>query len=247
MINTFKRYEKKFLINSSQFEKLIPLLDPYMEKDKYCKNGENYQIYNVYYDTDDNSIIRHSLSKPYYKEKLRMRSYFTPKSQEDTVFLELKKKIGGIVTKRRVIIPLKDAKNFIQYGIKPQSDDYITSQVLNEIEYFLKINQVKPTAYIAYTRIAFFGKDDPELRITFDNKIITRRTSTELEYGCFGSELLKHNEYLMEIKISGAMPIWLADILSSLEIYPCSFSKYGTEYKKHCYLKDIPEKSVVNI
>jgi hypothetical protein len=119
--------------------------------------------------------------------------------------------------------------------------------VINEIDYFLKTNAVKPTAYIAYTRIAFFGKDDPELRITFDNKIITRRDKISLEYGCYGEELLQPNQYLMEIKISGAMKIWLAEILSELEIYPCSFSKYGREYKKFCTQSNNNEKQVVNL
>jgi len=238
MINTFKRYEKKFLLSYSQFENIMPRLEEYMEKDKYCRGGNTYSIYNVYYDTDDSSVIRHSLSKPYYKEKLRMRSYSTPKSMNDTVFIELKKKIGKIVSKRRAVLTLRDAKNFTEKGIRPKSDDYITNQVINEIGYFLKTNKVHPMAYISYTRIALFGKDNPELRITFDNHIITRRDNVALERGCYGEELLPEGKYLMEIKIPGAIPLWLSKLLAEFKIYPASFSKYGTEYKKYCIDED---------
>lgn len=36
----------------------------------------------------------------------------------------------------------------------------------------------------------------------------------------------------MEIKILDAMPLWLARSLSTLKIYPTSFSKVGSIYKK---------------
>ncbi len=39
----------------------------------------------------------------------------------------------------------------------------------------------------------------------------------------------------MEIKIAGAMPLWLADSLSELALYPVSFSKYGRAYQTMLY------------
>ena len=78
-IKSFKRYEKKFLINREQYDNLIPILLKYMDYDEYCKDGRNYSIYNLYYDTENDDVIRHSIYKPYYKEKLRLRSYRTPK------------------------------------------------------------------------------------------------------------------------------------------------------------------------
>ena len=118
-ITSFKRYEKKYLLTDEQFNALIPKLLEYMNPDEHCKEGNENTIYNIYYDTDDNSIIKHSLSKPYYKEKLRLRSYSIPKSLDETVFLELKKKIGGIVNKRRIVITLKQAYDLLNKGIRP--------------------------------------------------------------------------------------------------------------------------------
>lgn len=232
-ITTFKRYEKKFKLTEEQYNKLIPRLEEYMIPDEHCKENGGYCIYNIYYDTDDNRIIRHSLSKPYYKEKLRLRSYKVPKSMDEKVFLEIKKKIGGIVNKRRVIITLKEAYDFINKGIRPKYDDYFTNQVLNEMEYFFENNDIHPAAFICYEREAFFGKDNKDFRITFDQHILTRRTDVALEKGKYGEELLEPGQRLMEVKILGAMPLWLAEIFSELGIYSSSFSKYGNEFKKY--------------
>ena len=233
-IKSFKRYEKKYLLNQIQYDELIKRLSEYMDPDEYCKDGKNYSIYNIYYDTDDNQVIRHSISKPYYKEKLRLRSYKVPKSPNDKVFLELKKKIGGVVNKRRVVLTLGEAYKFLELRIS----DYMINQVLNEIEYYLDNNKVNPKVYISYSRKAFFSKSDKNFRLTFDSKIITRRDYLFLESGSFGEDLLETGQYLMEVKILGAIPLWLVGILSELEIYSTKFSKYGNEYMRYCSRKN---------
>lgn len=239
-IKTFKRYEKKFLLTKQQYEALIPRLLDNMEPDPHCLDGKNYSIYNIYYDTVNSDVIRHSISKPYYKEKLRLRSYRVPKSPKDKVFLELKKKINGIVNKRRVVLTLEEANLFIQQGIRPVAKDYMSEQVINEIAYYLSHQQVQPSVYIGYTRHAFFAKDDPDFRLTFDSKILTRRDSLTLESGYFGDDILEEDQYLMEVKILGAIPVWFTKVLSELEIYNTHFSKYGQEFMNYC-AKDLDE------
>lgn len=239
-ITTFKRYEMKFLISIQQLNALLPRIEEYMNPDEYCKGGQNYSIFNIYYDTVDSNLIRTSLSKPLYKEKLRLRSYSSSTSLNSKVYLELKKKTLGIVHKRRASMTLQEAYDFIENGIKPVSKSYMGRQVIDELEYFLSKNIVSPAAYISYTRMAFFGKDDKNFRITFDSNIVTRREDLHMENGSFGKLLLGSDQYLMEVKISRATPIWLARLLSELKIYKTSFSKYGTEYQRH-YLETIVE------
>ncbi|MDF2987011.1 MAG: hypothetical protein K0R50_2521 [Eubacterium sp.] len=233
-ITTFKRFEMKFLISKEQFQMLQQKILEYMNPDEYCKNGTNYSIYNIYYDTFDNKIIRTSLSKPCYKEKLRLRSYTTPTSMDSKVYLELKKKTAGIVHKRRASMTLQEAYEFIEWGKRPAGKNYMSRQVINELDYFLSKNEVFPAAYISYTRMAFFGKNDKDFRITFDSNIITRRNDLYLEKGCSGEQLLENGQYLMEVKISRSVPLWLAELLADLKIYKTSFSKYGNEYKNYC-------------
>lgn len=233
-IKSFKRYEKKFLLTQQQYDVLVSKLSDYMEPDQHCLDGKNYSIYNIYYDTVHSDVIRHSISKPYYKEKLRLRSYKVPKKPTDKVFLELKKKINGIVNKRRVVLTLQEAKDFVERGVRPPSRDYMSEQVISEIAYYLSHELVKPAVYIGYTRKAFFAKNDPEFRLTFDSKILTRRENLTLESGYYGEDILKENQYLMEVKILGAIPVWFTQILSELEIYNTKFSKYGQEFMNYC-------------
>lgn len=231
-IAAFMRYELKFIVTQEQYDALIPRLLEHMKPDAYCRNGKDYSIYNVYYDTKDNCIIRSSLAKPYYKEKLRLRSYTSPTPPDGQVFLEIKKKTGGIVHKRRAVMTLEEASKFIETGQRPQAVTYIDAQVISEIDFFLQQNKVRPAAYIGYRRRAFFGKEDKNFRITLDYNIRTRRDDVCLSAKCSGESLLEKDQYLMEVKIPGAVPMWLAELLSELHIYKTSFSKYGTEYAR---------------
>ena len=231
-IATFRRYEKKYLLTLTQYQTLLPSLEKHMGLDSYCENGEDYEIYSLYYDTKHHDLIRHSLSHPYYKEKLRVRSYRIPRSQQEPVFVELKKKIGGVTAKRRVELPLGEAYRLLAGGALPVMPDYLSREVLREISCFLTLYAVRPAAYISYKRLAFTGKEDPTLRVTFDREICTRREQLLLEAGSFGGLLIPEDQRLMEIKTLGTLPLWLVRELSALEIYSRGFSKYGTEYQQ---------------
>lgn len=230
-INTFARKEIKFLLDMRQYENLMETLQLYMNPDKFCVGGKEYGIYNIYYDTPDDYLIRESLSKPYYKEKIRLRSYYSPASPEDLVFLEIKKKIGGIVTKRRVSMTLAESDEYFLSRKKPQTKKYITEQVFRELDTFLNMYPVLPKQYISYQREAFFGKDDNDFRLTFDRKITERRYDLSLDCESYGNQIIREDQRLMEVKVGNAVPEWLIEKLSELEIYKTSFSKYGKAYE----------------
>lgn len=229
-ISAFKRYESKFILDASQYAVVMPTLMELMQPDQNCPGGSEYIINNIYYDTDDSRIIRHSLSKPYYKEKLRLRSYGGPAGPDSKVFLEIKKKIDGIVSKRRAELTLDQALQFINHGIYPGHPDYMQNQVLKEISFFLQRNEVKPAVYISYQRSALFGQKEPDLRITIDTDIITRRNQLSLSVPRFGTCLLPPGGHLMEVKVAHSFPLWLAHLLAENQVYPASYSKYGREY-----------------
>ena len=118
--------------------------------------------------------------------------------------------------------------------------------MLKEIDYFKKMYTLKPKVYLSYDRYAYFEKNDGDFRVTFDTNITTRRGDVRIESGSYGNKLIPDRLYLMEIKISGAVPMWFTRCLSDLHIYPVSFSKYGTEYKRYVlegYDKDTEELS----
>lgn len=221
---TFKRYEKKYLLSRKQYEMLIDRLEDKLTVDNFGK----VIICNIYFDTPDHRLIRNSLEKPVYKEKLRLRSYGIPTDNEG-VFVELKKKYKGVVYKRREKMKLKQAKQYL-YDDFPLNE---TTQITKEIDWFISFyKELLPAMYISYHRIALYSKEEPELRITFDSNILWREEELYLESGVFGTPLLEEGERLMEIKIPGAMPVWLSHILDDLTIYPVSFSKYGKGYQQ---------------
>ncbi len=227
MAQVFQRSEKKYMVTPDCFELLFRNLQIYMQPDKYGV----YTICNVYYDTPHFDLIRRSIEKPAYKEKLRLRSYGIP-GEQDTVFLEMKKKYRGVVFKRREALPYAVARDFADHGIYPAKD----TQIMRELAYFMQYHGTKPQVYLAYDRVALAGREDPLLRITFDSGIRYRLQNPCLtayrdsESHC-DYLLPKEGNRIMEIKANGGMPMWLVRLLGDYALTPTSYSKYGMIYK----------------
>lgn len=229
-IEVMNRVENKYLINTYTYLRLLETIEQYTQLDEYNKKQEFYTISNIYYDTDDNHLIRTSLSKPKYKEKIRLRAYGIP-NDFDNVYLEIKKKFVGVVNKRRTTLELSDAYEFLETHQFSQIKDCSNPQIAKELEYSLIAYDPKPKAYIAYDRRAYFGNDG--LRITFDTNIRTRRHDLKLELGDYGELLLDQDLWVVETKAQHALPMWLVRLFSEHKVFSNSFSKYGTEYKKY--------------
>ncbi len=231
-LEVFNRTEEKYIITDENYRVLRARLEEYMLPDVYCRSGEFYTICNIYYDTPDHQMIRHSIEKPIYKEKLRLRSYGTvyPK---DKVYLEIKKKFNGYVNKRRCSMQLEDACRYIATGKRAEGKRPFTEQVLREIDFILeRYPDLAPALYLSYDRLALFGKEKEEFRITFDTNIRTRRYELGLDKGNYGELLLPQGLRIMEAKTNHAMPYWFTGMLSEYRIYPVNFSKYGEEYRQ---------------
>lgn len=217
----FVREEQKYYIEEIKYNLLIERIGGYLEKDKYFQE----KICSLYFDNSDDELVLKSLNKPIYKEKIRLRSYNVP-NYNDKVFLEIKKKYKGVVYKRRIIIRYKEALEYINSNKK--IDD---SQIFKEINYcFIKYN-LKPKMNIVYDRDSYYLKEDRSFRITFDYNV---KASKDL----FIFDELKNEKnftkgyYIMELKSTKGMPIWLLKTLNELKIYPTNFSKYGKIYQK---------------
>ena len=219
----FKRHELKYIISLNQMNSLIQILELYMNEDKYFKST----IRNIYYDTPNYLLIRTSIEKPEYKEKLRIRSYKTV-NKDDEVFVELKKKYKKIVYKRREILPYNSARLFLDKKVRPND-----LQITKEIEYTLNYYQdLKPTIFLSYDRLAYIGKEDLNFRITFDRNIMWRDYDIDLSKEAYGDLILDQDLVLMEVKTVMGLPRWLLDFLGENKIYKVSFSKYGNVYKE---------------
>lgn len=217
----FQRLEKKYLMTEAQKNELMKRAEHYLKDDIFAATT----ICNIYFDTDQYSLITASIQKPPYKEKLRMRSYGIA-NENNGVYLEIKKKCKGIVNKRRISMNLTEADYLLENGRLLHSN----TQIHSELAYFMRYYQLKPKVFIAYERSAYIGCRDRDLRITFDSHIRRRYDNLNLAYGDQGEDILASDQVLMEIKVPGAYPLWLTHILSDMKLYPISFSKYGTVF-----------------
>lgn len=217
--NTFKRREMKFLLNEEQYTFLRSEIEKHMTEDDFGR----HTILNVYLDNLNNDLIRSSLGKPVYKEKLRLRTYGQCAVDNSPAFLEIKKKFRGITYKRRFELTYKELHNYITDGTPPDK----RGQVFEEIDYMIRRMSLKPKIVICYDREAYYGKDDKEFRLTFDGNVRFRRDDLDLRSGDHGEYLITQPYTVMEVKSAGAIPIWLARTLSEKKIFHGSFSKYG--------------------
>ena len=239
-IEVFNRYENKYFLTEAMLNRVLAEVERHMVPDKFNRDRKTYTISNIYFDTADDYLIRTSLAKPKYKEKLRLRAYGVP-GRNDKVFLEMKKKFSGLVNKRRTEIPLQDGYKFVENGGIVSLSEGMNPQVVREISCMIRrYGSLQPKVMIAYDRLAYFEKGNPDLRLSFDTNIRSRRDNLRLDEGNDGALLLPKGMWLMEIKTASAVPLWLTNLLAQEDIYKTSFSKYGYEYKNHI-LKDLEE------
>lgn len=219
----FKRYEMKYIISKGAQEQIKKRMYEYMDCDQYGKNT----ICNIYFDTPSFLLIRRSIEKTIYKEKLRLRSYGVA-TEDSTVFLELKKKYKSVVYKRRISMKEQEAMGYLCE--EKQVGD---TQIIREIDHFRsQYDNPQPTVFLSYEREAFYAKDNPDFRITFDENILWRDYDLSLCDGVYGLPILKEDQVLMEIKAGMAIPLWMTATLSEGKIYKTSFSKYERAYRR---------------
>lgn len=219
---TFQRYEYKYLITLSQQRALLTAMEESMVPDVYSHSS----IRNLYLDTPDFRLIRRSLERPVYKEKLRVRSYGRA-GEQDPVFMELKKKYRSVVYKRRISISQDRA-----LACLARSQPWPESQIGAELAYAVDFYQtLRPTVFLSYERDAFHGVEDPDFRVTFDTEIRYRQDDLTLDSDLWGTPLLLPGQVLMELKVAGGLPLWMAHMLSYYGIFKTSYSKYGAAYQ----------------
>lgn len=221
-IAVMKRYELKYIISEKQENFLKDRLKGHLFVDEFGKTS----IASLYYDTPDYRFIRMSNEKPTFKEKLRLRSYGLT-DDSSPVFLELKRKAYGVVYKRRIKSTISEIEDYL----KGETDSLGEGQINMELSYFISQNELVPACLIIYDRTAYY-EPNGDLRLTIDNNPRFRMDDLDLRISMDGEPLLPEGYSILEVKVQGAMPLWLARILDEGKIYKTSFSKYGEAYKR---------------
>lgn len=243
----FNRTEKKYLITAAEKRKLLKIINSNMAHDDYYESG----VYNIYFDTDNYDLIIQSIDHPIFKEKLRARSY----EGYDEVFFEIKTKILGLAYrndtlknddlakdenhgyKRRVLITHQDYDDYVHgranmvelASRRIETGDDL--QIAKEVDYFVTQMNLKPKILVYYDRESYKGENG--LRITFDHNLSYRTKNLKfIKKSTDQTFFSGPKNIIMEIKASGAMPLWLVKALSAAHIYPQRFSKIGNIYER---------------
>ena len=227
-MGTFRRREKKFLLDQTQYQHFLEQTSPFLKRAEYFESV----IQSVYYDTQTDALIRRSIERPLYKEKLRVRKYLGTEN-DPLVYIELKKKFEGIGYKRRA---LADWNELNEKGLSGCS--YSCEQIGKEIRQFAKVYpDLHPRMRIKTTRHSYVDKEDPDIRITFDfNVTYSDEDLNILEFN-EGKELLPDGTVILEVKVPENLPLRYTKILTGEKIYRRPFSKYGTAYLKELGMK----------
>lgn len=218
----FRRYEYKYLVTEEQAKRVLSEMGDALAPDKWGRST----VTSLYYDTPTYALIRRSIEKPIYKEKLRLRSYGKAHG-DSTVYPEIKKKYKSVVYKRRIALTCDEAEEYMS-SLAPLAP---STQISREIDYFKEhYSPLAPSVFISGEREAYYG--DGDLRVTLDRNILCRDIDLTLRSDPYGMAILPEGKILMEIKTGGAIPLILTKILTEEKIYRTSFSKYGEFYIK---------------
>lgn len=221
---SFLRVEEKFALSNAQFEQLMGIIWQHLVPDQYPR----YTLHSLYFDTQEFHDISKSLDHPMFKEKIRMRSYGNP-TLGGNVFLESKKKFKKVGQKRRYALAYQANLEQMVGQALPTHE-----QIAEELRYTFIRHHIQPKVFIRYQREAYSAKDDASFRITFDRHLRYRLNDLDLYARESDQPLAQFPDVLMEVKVLDAYPYWLAHALSTLRLYPTSFSKYGAIYKAAC-------------
>lgn len=222
-ITVMQRVEWKYILSAEQTAFFCERLKGHMEPDAYGLTT----IASLYYDTPDKKLIRTSIEKPEFKEKIRLRAY-GPATDRTPVYLELKRKAYGIVYKRRVSATIPEAEQFFAGELNLDE----SGQIDREITYFRDYyRSLVPSCMILYDRTAYY-EPDGDLRLTIDRNPRYRTDRLDFYGAPTGIPLLKAGETILEIKVQDTIPLWLVRILSEGRIRRGSISKYGEAYKQ---------------
>ena len=149
MEENFARTETKYMLTLAQAAEMEMSL---MKEGFEHLNFGSPKVQSLYYDTPDHALIRASLERPAYKEKLRLRAYGEPGNITRS-FVEVKKKYLGVVYKRRTVLPLDEAMDGLRLGQLPEA----AGQVGREAVWMARRYGLVPAAVIIYDRSAWFS------------------------------------------------------------------------------------------
>ena len=227
MIRRFNRFELKYVLPVMKAEALIEELRAQMPEDVHSK-GRGYRIISLYYDSPGLDCFWSKIEGIKFRRKVRLRSYAASEHERlETGLVEIKQRINRTVQKRRLVLPMEQAKELCLGQAIPQGLDALDEQVAQEVCYRSKSMHLQPTAITAYYRRAFEGAfDNAGLRVTFDYDVRGRVHALDLNESATNHLVLPLDWCIMEVKANERVPNWLTSLLGRHNCSLNRLSKY---------------------
>lgn len=230
MIKVFNRYELKYFIKAERYRALVADLAHFMDSDEYGDVDGFYRVISLYYDSPDYVAYRSKIEGLRFRRKLRTRIYLLPGqdiAKVDTGFVEIKQRFNRTTQKRRIVLPLDQAKRLCAGEEVPDGLDARDTATASEVAYMIRAQRLKPSAIVSYRRRAFVGgRYERGMRLTFDMNLQGRTHALEVNQAADNLHLLPLDWVLMEVKVNERVPRWLVALLAKHQCNLQRVSKY---------------------
>ncbi|MDX1393726.1 MAG: polyphosphate polymerase domain-containing protein [Gemmatimonadota bacterium] len=220
------RFELKYLLSTRQVEGFVRSLEPYLRTDANAEARRGYPVHSVYWDSDEWTLFWEKIEGLKDRRKLRVRRY----SGVDYAFIEIKHRTDRTLQKRRTKLPLETVyRAFRAADSRPDDVVDIDDPVVREAMYLRHRHRLRPRMAVGYRRRAFFGRFEPDLRITVDTRVQYHATETDIA-GPFenGEYVVDPRVAILEIKFNDQVPDWLVRQVSAHGLEMTRMSKFCT-------------------
>jgi hypothetical protein len=217
------RFECKYLVDRGTALKAREFLTPFMHPDPYARNRPRYRytVCSLYLDGAGLPLLRAADEGWRNRFKLRLRTY--PGSLHAPVYLEVKRRVDGIVSKLRAGVAHAQAGDLLERGRSGQPWTESNGEFLR----LVRSLDARPVIRVHYLREAYEALGGEPVRVTFDTDLAACRTrgldlSDDGRWEPFGLQGV-----VLEIKFSERFPPWIGDMVSALDLQRRSFCKYA--------------------
>ncbi|MDA0813313.1 MAG: polyphosphate polymerase domain-containing protein [Verrucomicrobia bacterium] len=242
-----ERFEQKYIIHPRLVPQIRKYLQPFCIPDPNGKGDiPEYIVTTLQLDTPQMDLALAKERKMFARFKLRIRTYGTDANPNLPVFVELKRKVGGVIIKSRSKMKRGDYKAGML--LRPEEMPVLKSAKdnVNLMDFSRITRQIgaRPRMLIRYIRESYFGANDDYARITFDRRVSYRPTrSWELpderladwkHWSAMDTQTGLRRPfagYIFELKAMRDSPRWMLDLVERFNLQSTGFCKYGTAYR----------------
>lgn len=210
-------FEQKFLVSEQQGAWIREWARSVMQPDPHAASGLDcgYWVNSLYLDTPDFGILNRS--EDHRHRKYRLRRY----GAETSIWMELKQKSDGRVSKRRVCVGEAELPSRLTGPGDEEWGGYWFQQRLKQL-------QLRPVCQVTYKRFACVGKSPfGATRLTMDSQLCCIAAQEwDVPSRPLKSNVLLGDRRILELKFHETIPTAFRDLIVQLNLNPATFSKY---------------------